>query len=246
MPAEPPEVSAGGLSYYPSRLCSARIPQEAAGIMAKQVASSAFLEGKRYTQPPFGFIITDALLNPLHVNSEVVSMLGLSPDSVAESIKQRLAELVKQFDLRSPSVMVFTLEGMRYNCQTFPLYTPPDANSTGGWQFTVGFLFTPSYRSEADLDQVARCYRLSPREQVSLKLLMDGLVSKEIAERMKVSPNTVKSFLRMVMSKMGVSTRTELMRKILGIACLSVTAPAGEEQQIIQLQRAGRDARASR
>ncbi len=39
--------------------------------------------------------------------------------------------------------------------------------------------------------------------------------SKEIANRMNVSPNTVKAFLRLIMTKMGVSSRSEVMRKII-------------------------------
>jgi DNA-binding CsgD family transcriptional regulator len=37
-----------------------------------------------------------------------------------------------------------------------------------------------------------------------------------MADRMKISPNTVKSFLRLVMVKMGVSTRSGILGKIAG------------------------------
>ena len=43
---------------------------------------------------------------------------------------------------------------------------------------------------------------------------MDGLRSKEIALRMQISPNTVKTFLRLVMLKMGVSTRSGIVRRV--------------------------------
>jgi len=45
-------------------------------------------------------------------------------------------------------------------------------------------------------------------------LLMDGLTSKEIAVRMNVTPNTVKTFVRLIMSKMAVSTRSGIVGKI--------------------------------
>jgi DNA-binding CsgD family transcriptional regulator len=47
-------------------------------------------------------------------------------------------------------------------------------------------------------------------------LLVEGLTSKEIANRMKISSNTVKAFLRLVMVKMGVSTRSGVVGKIIG------------------------------
>jgi len=45
-------------------------------------------------------------------------------------------------------------------------------------------------------------------------LLTLGLTSKEIASRMNISPNTVKAFFRMVMTKMLVSTRSGIVGKI--------------------------------
>ncbi len=45
--------------------------------------------------------------------------------------------------------------------------------------------------------------------------LVEGLTSKEIAERMQISPNTVKAFIKLVMIKMGVSTRLGVIGKII-------------------------------
>ena len=48
-------------------------------------------------------------------------------------------------------------------------------------------------------------------------MLLQGLTSKEIAVRMGISPNTVKAFLRLVMVKMGVSTRSGIVGRIAGL-----------------------------
>ena len=58
--------------------------------------------------------------------------------------------------------------------------------------------------------------RLTPGEREFLEQLANGYAYKEIAERMKISPNTVKAFLRLVMVKMGVSTRSGIIGKIVG------------------------------
>jgi DNA-binding CsgD family transcriptional regulator len=55
---------------------------------------------------------------------------------------------------------------------------------------------------------------LTQREQETVKLLLQGLTSKEIAGRMGISANTVKAFVRLVMIKMGVSTRSGIAGKI--------------------------------
>jgi len=61
---------------------------------------------------------------------------------------------------------------------------------------------------------VAKQYNLTSRELQAVELLTDGLRSKEIALRMQISPNTVKTFLRLVMLKMGVSTRSGIVRRV--------------------------------
>jgi DNA-binding CsgD family transcriptional regulator len=44
------------------------------------------------------------------------------------------------------------------------------------------------------------------------------LTSKEIATRLEISPNTVKAFVRLVMVKMGVTTRSGIVGKLLSQA----------------------------
>jgi DNA-binding CsgD family transcriptional regulator len=68
----------------------------------------------------------------------------------------------------------------------------------------------------AELAEIGARFRLTSREQETVELLFEGLTSKEIADRMKISPNTVKAFLRLVMVKMGVSTRSGIIGKIAG------------------------------
>ena len=61
--------------------------------------------------------------------------------------------------------------------------------------------------------QVSQRFHLSAREREVLPYLLNGLTTKEIASGMDISPNTVKVFLRMIMVKMGVSTRSGIVGK---------------------------------
>jgi DNA-binding CsgD family transcriptional regulator len=63
--------------------------------------------------------------------------------------------------------------------------------------------------------QVGMDYRLTDREQEALIGISMGLTNKELAERMNVSPNTVKAFLRFIMLKMSVTTRSGVVGKLL-------------------------------
>lgn len=53
--------------------------------------------------------------------------------------------------------------------------------------------------------------RLTQRERQVLRAVCEGLASKEIAERLGVSENTVKSFLQQLFEKTGVRTRAQLV-----------------------------------
>ena len=50
---------------------------------------------------------------------------------------------------------------------------------------------------------------LTPREQQVLKLMADGLTNADIAERLVIGVATVKTHVSSIISKLGVSTRTE-------------------------------------
>lgn len=72
-----------------------------------------------------------------------------------------------------------------------------------------------AYRVNDPLEDIAVQYNLTARERETVKGISAGLTSKEMAERMNISPNTVKSFLRVIMLKMGTTTRSGIVSKLL-------------------------------
>jgi len=54
--------------------------------------------------------------------------------------------------------------------------------------------------------------RFTEREQQVLSYVFEGLVNKEIAERIGVSESSVKATLQQLFSKTGVRTRSQLVR----------------------------------
>jgi DNA-binding NarL/FixJ family response regulator len=65
------------------------------------------------------------------------------------------------------------------------------------------------------LARVSLKFKLTSREQEVLQYLLQGLDGKAIAKRMSISPNTVKAFLRLIMTKMDVSSRSAVVVKIM-------------------------------
>jgi DNA-binding CsgD family transcriptional regulator len=67
------------------------------------------------------------------------------------------------------------------------------------------------------LSGITAKYNLTARERETTGYLLHGLTSKEIAQQMNISPNTVKAFMRLVMTKMGVTTRAGIVGRLAGI-----------------------------
>ena len=180
--------------------------------------------GASFAKTRCGLILSDSCLNPLYANLEACRILNPNPESVLESLKQQLSKVAGGFDLHTPFILNFMSGRRHYICRALPLEVVPEQILANALQPTVVFLFERSHICGADFDLVATAYRLTPRELDSLTLLTEGLSSKEIGVRMRVSPNTVKAFLRSVMSKMGVCTRTELMKKFLDHSYLALAS----------------------
>jgi DNA-binding CsgD family transcriptional regulator len=99
----------------------------------------------------------------------------------------------------------------RYVCRFFSLER--HSGKPGGPRLAV--IMERAYEASFLISLAAQEYHLSSREKETVQLLLGGLTSKEIAQRMRISPNTVKNFLRLAMIKMGVSTRSGIAARVL-------------------------------
>jgi DNA-binding CsgD family transcriptional regulator len=100
----------------------------------------------------------------------------------------------------------------RYVCRAFRLAN----NGSPKPGFAVAVLLERRTSGADALSDLTRQFELTEREIETVSLLLEGLTSKEIANRMRISPNTVKAFLHLVMLKMGVTTRSGIIGKIVG------------------------------
>ena len=98
----------------------------------------------------------------------------------------------------------------RYSCRAFQL----DSNRPGNSPTLTALVVERGPHLPVSRRQLGNAYRLTPRECQVTELLTLGLTNKEIAQRLGVTPNTVKMFLKLVMSKMDVTTRAGVIGKL--------------------------------
>ena len=170
-----------------------------------------------------GFLLLDWVLNPVCLNTDAMQILCYPDKFVTDGHpslfiagKIRSTLISQQSSGESPFVTEFRSGRRHYFCRTFLV----DSNSRDTSHPSVAVLLERGPSELASLSQVSQRFNLTQREQEALEYLLQGLSSKEIANRMNISPNTVKAFLRLIMIKTGVSSRTAIPWKIIrGRAC---------------------------
>jgi DNA-binding NarL/FixJ family response regulator len=168
-----------------------------------------------------GFILLDSRLRPVAYNSEAVQILSFptKPDNIKQ-LSQFLGDKIRSTLVNggSPETPEFVREckaGRRtYSCRAFRVDCNNVSESLAPISFAI--LLERHVSSDVALTKLSREYELTSRECETVSLLLQGLTSKEIANRMHISPNTVKAFLRLVMVKMNVSTRSGIVGRALG------------------------------
>jgi len=164
-----------------------------------------------------GLIILDSSLNPVYCNSEALRILAYpNPPrkaSNAKFLKSIRSIVEKKLGVNDLPVRVNFTSGKRhYLWRTFVL--EPESTSRDSSPAIAIML----ERQRWNLIDLAVRFQLTDREIEAIQHLADGLTSKEIAQRMNMSPNTVKAFLRLIMLKMGVTTRSGVIGKLISAA----------------------------
>jgi len=166
-----------------------------------------------------GFMLLDERLQPVAFNSAALQILAFptKPDRIQQPtlfLKDRISSRLCKSGHNGDSGFVkeYRSGGRKYLCRAFRFEC--SGSSEALWNTAVLLERHCSFISALG-DTLAQ-FNLTARELETVTLLVEGLTSKEIATRMNISPNTVKAFLRLVMVKMDVSTRSGIVGKIVG------------------------------
>jgi DNA-binding CsgD family transcriptional regulator len=146
-----------------------------------------------------------AILNGANRPNEQSGNLPCLPRELVDILRSR------GFVDQTPSRACLHIGSSEYNCRAYLV-------EGGGGRLTESVVALHLEKdlsaSEAASEMGAR-YHLTERELEALEGILMGLGNKEVASRMKISPNTVKAFLHLIMIKMGVATRAGIVAKVL-------------------------------
>jgi DNA-binding CsgD family transcriptional regulator len=143
---------------------------------------------------------------------QAVDELELGPSHLARHIGERLT--MSSSTGSRKFVSAFKSGNRTYICRAIKVSL--DDSSGGAWSHTTLVLLERSASPSRLLERkAAEDFALTRRERQIVELLIHGMTTKEMAQVLNLSPNTVKSFLRLVMTKMGVTTRSGIVGKLL-------------------------------
>jgi DNA-binding CsgD family transcriptional regulator len=183
---------------------------------ARNHPTNRFLRSPQRGPSCIGFLLADLSFTPLYVNAAAIDILADPQGSPANDngafIQKRIRSILQaeRFTTGLPATG-FRSGGHRYACRPFLV----EAQEHGERPPMVAVLIEHSPRDPVDASELSKRFQLSPRECETVQYLIRGLTTKEIAQRMGVSPNTIKQFIRLIMTKMAVTTRSGIIGRLM-------------------------------
>ena len=165
-----------------------------------------------------GSILTDLSFKPVAADRGaqiLINTLGCGGDrrDAGRSLPKDLLVVLQRFSIEElvDAHAHFHIGTIDYLCRV-SVMDPCTGPST---QPLLALYIQKSPDASEAMRKIAEEFDLTEREYEALLNISAGLSCKEVAQRMKISPNTVKAFLRLIMIKMGVTRRGGILSKVL-------------------------------
>jgi DNA-binding NarL/FixJ family response regulator len=165
-----------------------------------------------------GLILIDSSFAPIACNQVGATILTYPQKPSMERIEtlpvpQEILVEIREHRLTKTLSLVIPFQAGRreYICHAFPV------NFSTVLSAQPAFALVLQRNSSVDeiVSRMAVQFHLTEREQEALQGIVAGLNNRQLAVRMRISPNTVKAYLHLVMVKMGVTSRAGIVAKIL-------------------------------
>ncbi len=170
----------------------------------------------------FGLVLLDSQWRVLSANAEIVAAFTpreMADPDTGDALQEFGAEVARRMGTAPPpktfSYSGFTCTVLQFSC----------AYGGTGQPVNAVLIQRPSESPEF-VAVLSRKYQLTPRETQALASCLKGHEVKQIANQMGIGVSTAKSHLRLIGIKMGVSSRAEILSKVLDSMCeASLTCP---------------------
>ncbi len=140
------------------------------------------------------------LLQKIRKAIRILSQTLLHPKSSSISLEGPLMQVI------------FSSEGCPHGLRAFLLDNQPKGRPP-----LVAVLLEQINPNRVDLSKAQEVFGLSPRETEAIQALQNGMTDKEIASALGISPETARGYLKTIRAKLGVSTRTAIVHKLLSL-----------------------------
>ncbi len=165
-----------------------------------------------------GLVLLDDSHKAIYANDEAVQVLTYpNRPGKLKALDRLFVESVlltlpdEEQPTQSPAFKGF-LSGRRYySCHIFPVEAYSDSN----FPVTAVLLERRAPESVA-VKQLGKRFNLSSHEQDVVKYLMMGFSDKEIARQTRLTPSKLKIYLRLVMTKLDVDSRSGIVGRLIG------------------------------
>jgi len=164
------------------------------------------------TPQSIGVCLLNATNEVVAANDEATGLLAY-PESASGGVDARCVQEIQALATTSQQAQgdAWCAElrsgRRRYLCRAIPLRT-----QNGDPIATPTLLLIERPRTNRDaLSRLSADFHLTRREVEVVDLLERGLTNKEIASAMRVSANTVKTLVHLIMIKLGISTRAGIV-----------------------------------
>jgi DNA-binding CsgD family transcriptional regulator len=173
------------------------------------------------TSPPAseeGLVLFDQSLKPIAFDRGAAAILNYPQPpngkiGLVTSIPREILDFIGRSNPAAGTGVTTRVRSGRseYRCRAYLVESSP-----GSVAKPIVALHLEKISSTSDVvREVGLRFGLTEREQEVLSGISTGLTSNEIAEKMRISPHTVRSFFRLIMIKMGVTNRSGITAAML-------------------------------
>lgn len=160
----------------------------------------------------FANSLADLLISKQTEDELTVQRNGGQPEPLFRLLCSKVGELLEQPDNSRWNSRFDVSDGSELSCELVVLTTEEDTLG----RFVMAILREVAGPTEKRVDDFVELYRLSPREHEVLRLLVQGFDTTGLAERLGISPHTVRDHLKNVFRKTSSRSRSELLSALTG------------------------------